>query len=130
MTGLRITGGKELSRRLKSLDFDMRKRIGRAAVRDGAKVVRQAVEDEAPPRTTAPIHIKDEVKVQVATKESTEFSWVYYVRISSKAFYWYFLEFGTSRIEDAKPFFRPAFEKSKAAALSAMIATLSRRLKR
>lgn len=126
---MRITGGKELAAKLNRLDDDMRKKIGRAATRDAAKVVRDETELSAPPRTTAPVHIADSVKVSVASKESTRFSWVYYVRISRKAFYWTFYEFGTSR-QPARPFFRPAFERSKGEALGAMVTTLKRRLKR
>lgn len=129
MTTLRIEGGRELSRKLKSLDDDVRKKIGRAATRDAAKVVRVEVENSAPPRATGPIHIADSIKVSVASKEETRYSWVYYVRVSRKAFYWYFQEFGTSKMAP-NPFFRPAFEKSHSEALGKMVSTLRRRLKR
>lgn len=127
MTTMRIEGGEKLARKMRFIDDDVRKRIGRAATRDAAKVVRVETENSAPPRTTAPIHIADSIRVRVASKEETRYSWVYYVNISSKAFYWYFYEFGTSR-QPARPFFRPAFEKSYKEALGAMVKRLRARL--
>lgn len=135
-SSLRIVGGEKLAAKMKALDHDLRKKIGRNAVRNGGKVVRQEIELSAPPRTDPRFgHIADEVKLRVSNELSTSHSWVYlaYVahpsKVTNDAFYWYFLEFGTSKMS-ARPFVRPSFERSHGAALNEMISTLRRRLAR
>lgn len=134
--GMTLVGGKEMAAKLNALDQDMRKKIGRNATRNAGKVVRNEIENSAPPRTDPRFgHIADEVKLRVSNELSTTHSWVYlaYIahpsKVTGDAFYWYYLEFGTSKYA-ATPFVRPAFERSHREALGEMVTTLKRRLRR
>lgn len=151
-TQIEIKGLKELDETLKQLPEAMGRRVLTTALRKGAEVVKDAAVALAPvsddPRHAQYGHLRDNIKVSSSKEEMTSARVVVH---TGRAFWAAFLEFGTRnrRIKSkkvmsdgkifygvevgrvvARPFMRPAFETSKAAAAIQMSASLGLALER
>lgn len=123
---LRFKGGKELARELNKLDTRMRRNIIREAVREGADVVIEEAQIRAPVRTG---QLRDSIKRQLDSKESTKYAAVY--KVGWSVFYGHLIEFGIPAYGvGAQPFLRPAFEAKRGEAQNAMAAVVRLRLRR
>lgn len=122
-----ITGLAELEKRLLDFPDKIARNILAGAIRAGAVVIQREARDRAPQSSEAhylgkkgqksyaliqPGSLKKGVKVRLAPRKSRERPIEYWVYVSSKIWYWKFVEFGTSKMA-GKPFMRPAFEGMK-----------------
>lgn len=108
----KITGAKEIERKLKSLAPKIAKKVVRKALKSATKVVKLAVEQEAPVGDTGILSAS--VKVRTRTKKGKMTATV---QIGDKNFAgdtWYApaVEFGTSKMEP-NPFMQRAFDKTE-----------------
>lgn len=135
---VKLTGVAEMKTQLKQLTERMRQGVYARGIYEGAKTIQNAVIARAPVRTgnlkkniivykdrkpeNATVHysvlvrrikVARKVKrlIRQAAKQGVE------INFSDSAFYWRFLEFGTSKMR-ARPFFRPAIEAVKGALVS------------
>ncbi len=130
-----MNGASDLRKALNKLPEGMGDKICAAALRGGAKIIREEIKNAAPVGTksytgvrqekrtrlkntkqgqvTELLHLRDQIKVTAARTKNLLTSLKVY---TGKAFWGQFLEFGTSKMA-AIPFFRPAFERTKIAAL-------------
>lgn len=115
----RMTGAAELDKVLQQLPVEVAKKVLRGAVMSGAGVVVSEARLAAPRRTGKLIR---EIRRKL-DKQSTH-SVTVQVGVG-KAFYGLFQEFGT-RFMPARPWFRPAWEASKMAALNQIGRALGR----
>jgi HK97 gp10 family phage protein len=131
-TTVTLTGIEEMKRQLQALPAEIRKTVLAGALFAGAKTLRDEVKSRAPVRTGnlrnniiayrdrhpeqfgAAVHYSVMVKrLKVARKvkrllrraKNAGAS----IRIVDDAYYWRFLEYGTSKMS-ARPFFRPAID--------------------
>jgi HK97 gp10 family phage protein len=146
-----IQGLSELSAALKELPQRIGKSVLRGAVSAGAAVVKSTAKNMAPVATgplseghSPPGTLKRAIYQKQISELSDINRQVFYVgvrlakngSIGSKnvkaygrfdAYYWRWIEFGTSKMA-AKPFLRPAFELSKYAAMDAIENELAKRI--
>lgn len=122
-----ITGLADLEKRLLVFPDRVARNILAGAIRAGAVVIQREARDRAPIGTVAhylgkkgqkahaliqPGSLKKGVKVRLAPRKSRERPIEYWIYVSSKLWYWKFVEFGTTKMA-AQPFMRPAFEGMK-----------------
>lgn len=121
---LTIVGLNELERELKLLSKAESNQVKRKATRAGARVIRDEIRKRAPENTGV---LKR--NVVVAGAKGTTDSGIM-VRSKGKkgskqnAFYWRFLELGTSKMA-AIPFIRPGYQASEEPASKAAISELN-----
>lgn len=133
-----IKGAAELDRVLKQLPVVVARRELTAAVMEGANIVRRAVQDAAPIRADAtakaigkgkgrlPGYLKASIRRGVVKFGDASVT----VAVGTgRAFYGLFTEFGT-RHQAARPWFRPAWEASREAALAKIGLALGKRVER
>ena len=145
----RMDGLRELKQRLENVKREFQDRPIKAGLRAAGKVLKKAIVDAAPydGKTPDGVHIKDNVQVGRSRSQSGPGVEVFTVGIKygrktlasgksvkteGDAFYWKFLEFGSSNVPK-QAFIRPAFEASQQAQLKAFekaMATAIRRLER
>ena len=138
---MRVDGLRELQARLKEFAPKLAAKALGASVNAGAKVIKDdaiarapyytgVVQDGHPPPGT----LRRSIITVKIPKESNQYKKVYAVTVRTglkyrfagngwkgqDAFYWRFVEFGTSAMT-AKPFMRPAFESEKVAAMDKII---------
>lgn len=90
----------------------------RASAQAGAQVFYEEVRVRAAPMKDSG-RLEAAIYQAFADKESTEKSSTYRIAVNKKeAFYWRFLEFGTSKMA-ARPFLRPAYDAARLKALQA-----------
>lgn len=146
-----ILGLKELNEALKLLPDRIAKNVLRGAVSSGAAVIRKEAKAKAPVYTgplsaghPPPGTLKKAVYQKQIREYSTLVKQTFFVGVrngpkvnrktkekdfSADAFYWRWVEFGTSRMS-ARPFLRPAFEATKLQAVDAIKDYLTERIPR
>lgn len=132
-----MEGLEELRRAFRELPAELQKRELAAAVSQGAKVIRDDAAARAPvlktpdPRRTAGLLRRmiratrgvrngSEASAFVSVRRLSRAAWQKFKRAAGNlgavnpndAFYWRFVEFGTSKVQ-AQPFLRPAFDSKK-----------------
>jgi HK97 gp10 family phage protein len=118
-----VKGLKEMNRVLKRLPEKTRKKVVRSALREGAKVIKEAAENALASMFSGTGNVKSNVGI-AAGRSRVPFQVLYRIGIeggavdpekdprgSGEAYYWRFLEFGSSKFH-ARPFLRPAGEAS------------------
>lgn len=93
------------------------------ALEESAKVMQKATEDQAPVRDQGGGTLRD--NIEISEIEDGEIQ--VYVDQQGKAYYGYFLEYGTSKMR-AQPFMGPAFMKSRLKMQQAMADSLRKRI--
>lgn len=143
-----VQGLKELSQALKALPENIARNVLRGAVNAGARLVREEARQKAPvmqeavPNHQPPGTLKRSI-VSTFVRELSNLQQVtYFVAVrqgkryrhqgkagtlSQDAYYWRFVEFGTSKMS-ARPFMRSAFEAKKQEAVQAMAEYLAKRI--
>jgi HK97 gp10 family phage protein len=144
-----IEGLKELLAALKELPEKIARNALRVSVYAGAKVIRDEAKIKAPV-TTGPVSeghpppgtLKRSIIMKWIPEQSGMYNQVFAVTVrhgkkyqkqgkkgdkSQDAFYWRFVEFGTSKMI-AHPFMRPAFEAKKHDAVEAIKTRLAERI--
>jgi HK97 gp10 family phage protein len=138
---IQITGLSELEKNLEQFPDRLAKNILSGAIRAGAVVIQNEARSRAPQAAekhfryykgkltgvVIPGNLKKNIKVRLAPRSSRERPIEYWVYVGKKAFYWRFMEFGTSKMS-AKPFMRPAFETMKEKAIERMKEYLGARI--
>lgn len=145
-----VTGLAELSKKLKEMPIKLAKNGLRAAVNAGAEVIRKDAKARVPVKTG---NVRKNIYKKQIREKSNNFQQTYYVGVKlgrkrklaptklnvrkqrvgqlydveSSAYYWRFLEFGTSKLP-ARPFLRPAFDTKKSQAVDAMAKKLKERI--
>lgn len=145
-----VLGLDELSKKLKEMPIKLAKNGLRAAVNAGAQVVYKEARARVPVDTG---RVKKNIYKKQIREKSNNVQQTYYVGVrlgsggtyaktkanvrkgrvgksydtESRAFYWRFLEFGTSKLP-ARPFLRPAFDTKKTQAVDAMAKKLKERI--
>lgn len=145
---VKVSGLKELAKRMQDLDKKVRNRISAKAMRAGGRIVRDTARAKAPVlQESVPHRRKGTLKRSIVerTKVGKNGKTTTYIAVKnlsgkqiakfkgksgksgaknpSDPYYWRFVEFGTSKMP-AKPFMRPAFEQSKNQAANEIIRTL------
>lgn len=151
-----VSGLKELAAAMRELPERVARNALRAAVNAGATVIKKKVRLSAPKDTG---FLKEEIHQKHIRKESNAHQQTYYVGVriykikysntkfnrrkgritqageslktydQNGAFYWRYLEFGTSKMA-ARPFLRPAFEQGKEDAVTAIAKRLDERIQK
>lgn len=143
-----VSGLKELNAALKQLPDNIAKNVLRGATSAGAAVIRKEARQRAPVYTgdvqgnhPPPGTLKKSVYQSQRRNLSSLVKQVFHVGVrtgkglkdkagrSVDAYYWRFVEFGTSKMA-ARPFLRPAFEAKKLAAVEAIKDYLAQRIPR
>ena len=135
-----ITGLSHLEKRLGELPDKIAKSILSGAIRAGAVVIQNEARKLAPisvkphmlgSRSKAaliePGFLKKSIRVRRAPSRKATMPVEFWVYVSGKAWYWKFVEFGTSRMS-ANPFMRPAFDSMKSKALERIKEYLATRI--
>lgn len=137
---IKIAGAAEALRLLRRLPVELQEKALQGAVRAGAKVVYDAAKALAPEDTG---RLKRNIFLANGRKSDVDAATLIGVRSPNAkqtarfkrrtglpasanprdAFYWRFLEFGTSKMR-ARPFMRPAFDQNKEAAANTIITAL------
>lgn len=145
---VKVSGLKELAKRMQDLDKKVRNRISAKAMRAGGRIVRDTARAKAPVlQESVPHRRKGTLKRSIVerTKVGRNGKTTTYIAVKNLSgkqiakfkgksgksgaknpndpYYWRFVEFGTSKMP-AKPFMRPAFEQSKNQAANEIIRTL------
>lgn len=148
MGSVRISGLSELSQQMRELGGKVSGRIARRAMNNGAGVLKTEIKQRVPVlEKTTPRRRRGTVKRNIRSKTKIQRNGQVRTRIWVKSlpdkkvkafkqatgksaalnpddpFYWWFVEFGTSKMA-AKPFMRPGFEAKKEAAAEAVVRTL------
>lgn len=118
-----IQGYEELLKKLAGLSQDLQGSIEEEALEEGAKPIRDAVEQEAPVSDVDKKHAKDNIIIVKRSKIKGRI----YVQPAPDYYYLKFPEFGTSS-QPANPFFERALNKSKEEARRRIAAVIQRRL--
>ncbi len=84
----------------------------------GATIIKTEIENRAPEKTG---ELKRDIAIETSRTGNTAQT---NITIDDKAYYWRFIEEGTSKMP-AKPFVRPAFESTKDAAAEKMVNEIS-----
>ncbi len=157
LKNIKVEGLAELNRRLQELPRHIAKNTLRGAVNAAATVIRKEAQQRAPvyiPVAVAwggkagsigtkhpPAGTLKRAIYQKHVRAGSDTQQMYIIgvrhsRVSKvqaygplDAYYWHFVEFGTSRMA-ARPFLRPAFALKKDAAIDAMKAYLAERIPR
>lgn len=137
---IQITGLSDLEKRLEGFADKLAKNILSGAIRAGAVVIQKEARALAPVSDVShklgkgskaveiqPGHLRKSIKVRLAPRKSRSVPIEYWVYVSKKAWYWKFVEFGTSKM-NRKSFMRPAFDTHKEAALERIKEYLSTRI--
>lgn len=138
-----IKGLRELQDALRELPEKIAGLVLNGAVKEGAQVIEREAELRAPERTGAlrrsivatalkRPHEGHDATVIVRVRRSTKTQRLKRQKAGQPvddAFYWRFVEFGTSKAS-ARPFLRPAFEAKKAEAAGVIKQALRRRIEK
>lgn len=137
VTTVRVAGLKELGERMKGVSEDVNRRIGRAAVAAGAKVIADSARTKAPVDTG---NLRKNIITKRLPPGESQLTSEYIVtvrkgKITKKqkdrgikdAFYGRFVEFGTAKTP-AQPFLRPAYDENKEKAVEAIKERIATRL--
>jgi HK97 gp10 family phage protein len=149
-TKLEVKGLRELQERLQTLAPSIARNALRSAVSAGATTIRSAARNAAPyyhgdvaKGHPPPGTLKRSIVQKQVSEQSSLFRQVYVVAVrkgkkyrnqgkrgtlSQDAYYWTWVEFGTSKMA-AHSFMRPAFEAKKVAAVEAIKSKLVERIK-
>ena len=128
-----VTGLAELSKKLKEMPIKLAKNGLRAAVNAGAEVIRKDAVTRVPVLTG---RLKKAIYKKQIRELSNNVQQTFFVgarngkkykKADKDAYYWRFLEFGTSKLP-ARPFLRPAFDTKKSQAVDAMAKKLKERI--
>lgn len=135
-----ITGLADLEKRLEELPDRLAKNVLSGAIRAGAVVIQKEASRLAPQSSEPhklgkgakaieiqPGFLKKSIRVRKAPRSKASRPVEYWVYASKKAWYWKFVEFGTSKMA-SKPFMRPAFDSMKERAVEAIRDYLSKRI--
>jgi HK97 gp10 family phage protein len=120
---IRIEGLKELEMRLKALPQKIAGKALYSGLMAGAEVIRKEAANRAPKKTG---RLKRNI-VKRREKAPPGLSASVVIGVRKEAFYWRFVEFGTSKLP-ARPFLRPAFDTQKEAAAGRIAAKLRERI--
>ncbi len=156
MNGIKLTGTKEIARRLKKMDADMRKKHVDPSLRKGAKVVVDEVKAQAPVVTG---RLQASIIARKDRKGSTRGSTMYKIGVMKRAWYFRLVEYGAGPHEitskkkimsaksftnsrggifgtrvshpgtPKKPFFRPAWAAKQRPAIDTVLKTLRKKMK-
>lgn len=130
---LTVTGLAELSKKLKEMPVKLARNGLRAAVNAGAEVIRKDAASRVPVDTR---RLKKAIYKKQIREKSNNVQQTFFVgarngkkyrKADKDAYYWRFLEFGTSKLP-ARPFLRPAFDTKKSEAVDAMARKLKERI--
>lgn len=143
-----VKGLKELNEALKQLPDNIARNVLRGATGAGAAVIRKEARQRAPvfdgqigDKHPPPGTLKKSVYQSQVRQLSSLVKQVFHVGVRSgkgkkdkggrslDAYYWRFVEFGTSKMA-ARPFLRPAFEAKKLAAIEAIREYMAARIPR
>ena len=143
-----IKGLKELNEALKQLPDRVARNVLRGAVSAGTTVIRKEAQQRAPVYTglvseghPPPGTLRKSIRQSQQRQLSSLVQQAFHIGVRAAvtrtksgaknldAFYWRFVEFGTSRMA-ARPFLRPAFEAKKQAAVEAIRTYLAERIPR
>src|SRR5690625_1536210 len=125
----KIEGADAIIRRMKSLDTKMQGKIVVKGAREGAKEFQRSARENAKrfddPATAEKLW--KAIKVKKAKRSDLkagnyDAGMIVYVK-GNEYYYWYFLEFGTSKMR-AQPFMRPAFDENWKIALRTTTKTI------
>lgn len=129
----KIEGADAIIRRMKDLDKRVQGKIVVKGAREGAKEFLKAARENAKrfddPRTARQLWKAIKVKKAKRSDLKTgnyDAGMLVYVK-GNEYYYWYFLEFGTSKMR-AQPFMRPAFDENWKVALQTTTRTISAQL--
>jgi len=145
----RIDGLRELNEALKQLPANVAKNVLRGATNAGAAVIRAEAKQRAPVYTGSlistdhppPGTLKKSIVQRQVRELSSQVQQTIHIGVRSgkalkdkagrslDAYYWRFVEFGTSKMA-ARPFLRPAFEAKKLAAIEAIKKYMAERIPR
>jgi HK97 gp10 family phage protein len=148
MADVTVTGLKELADAMRDLPTRIGRNVLRGATNAGASVIKKDAVARAPvyagddPRAD-PGRLHRALYQKQIRDQSNDLKQVFYVGVRSgkdqqkvkrgkkvsnlDAFYWRFVEFGTSKMS-ARPFLRPAFEAKKMEAVEAIKTYLAKRI--
>lgn len=132
---MQVFGLDELSKKLKEMPIKLAKNGLRAAVNAGAEVIRKDAVARVPVLTgrLKKAIYKKQIREQSNNVQQTFFvgarNGKKYRKANKDAYYWRFLEFGTSKMA-AKPFLRPAFDTKKTQAVDAIAKKLKERIEK
>lgn len=128
-----VTGLAELSKKLKEMPVKLARNGLRAAVNAGAEVIRKDAVSRVPVDTG---RLKKSIYKKQIREKSNNLQQTFFVgarngkkyrQADKDAYYWRFLEFGTSKLP-ARPFLRPAFDARKNDAVDAIGRKLKERI--
>lgn len=144
----KVDGLKELNEALKQLPERVARNVLRGAANAGTSVIRKEVQQRAPVYTgevsaghPPPGTLKRSIRQAQQRQLSSLVQQTFHIGVRAAttrskagakivgAYYWRFVEFGTSKMS-ARPFLRPAFEAKKLAAVEAIRAYLAERIPR
>lgn len=150
---IQIEGLRELEQRLAQLPQNLERKILVHATQAGARVIQKEAVQLAPMSTAPhilksyasalfktytpsefgtwirPGNLKRMIRVKIDKTKSRGYAITYEVYVKNKeAWYWKFVEFGTSKMSDQHKFMRPAFEAMKEAAIKEVEAQIYARL--
>lgn len=125
---LKLTGTKEIAKKLKQMDETLRKKAVDPALRAGLKIVAEQAKDNAPEVSGK---LKNNIVVRKAKKKTQlKGATKYHAGVLTKVFYFRFVEYGVpSRGIAANPFFRRAWESKQNEAIRASLDVLRKKLK-
>lgn len=142
---IQITGLADLEKRLLDFPDKIARNILAGAIRAGAVTIQKEARQIAPTSTephavgkkgqknyieqVQPGHLKKNIKVRLAPRKSRTVPIEYWVYVSKQAWYWRFVEFGTSKMA-AKPFMRSSFDSQKEVAVERIREYLSARIEK
>lgn len=122
---IKFTGTREIAAGLKRLDHKLQKKAVAPSLRKGLTLIKNDAISGSPYRTGK---LRSSIVIRKAKKKfQTKGSQMYSVGVLKKAWYWRFVEFGTSRLS-ARPFLRPAFERNINKSINLTILTLRKKL--
>ena len=106
----KIDGARRLEKQLKALPRNLERKAYRQSLGAAASAMREAIRRAAPRDQGL---LRKAIKSRVNSRDLTGEIYVTHgVGVKYDAFYWHFVEYGTSRLP-ANPFLRPAFEDSQ-----------------
>ena len=142
LTTIKIEGLRELEMKLAALPAKLERNILAQAMAAGARVIQKEVKQNAPVSIAPhilksyssklfkkfnsekigvwvlPGNLRKMIRIKIDKSKSRGYAVTYEVYVKNKeAWYWKFVEFGTSKMQP-KPFMRNGFESAKLAAIS------------